>query len=469
MAPAEHGVDAMRGMTNRVSEMVESAIDALPRGPILVAYSGGLDSTVLLHALAANDAARARGLRAVHIDHGISDSSAAWARHCEVFATSLGVEFLARRVDVTRQADLGLEASARHARYAAIETLISPGEIVALAHHRDDQTETVLLKLLRGAGPEGLGAMRPMRRLGVGHAWRPLLGLPRAALREYAGAQGLNWIGDPSNEDPGIDRNYLRLQVLPRIVARWPEAAGSIAQSAAWARSAAEFIDGEARRALARVQGLDPATLHFRDWLDLPEALRDPVLRQWLRGLGLAEPTHFQATELVRQINEAAEDRQPCVRWPGVEVRRYRDLLYAMRPLQFPPLDWNAPFDGSELRLPLDLGTLRLSGASADARLAQPLQVRFRRGGENLRLAGHGPTRELRDLLQESGVPPWQRARLPLLFDADERLVAIADLFIGDAAAALLAPLDAGIEWIDPTRRQPTPPARSIDLAGPLR
>jgi len=459
----------MRDVTHRVTELVDSAVGALPYGPILAAYSGGLDSTALLHVLATNRSVRERGLRAVHIDHGISDNSSAWARHCETFALALGVELIVRNVGVTRQADLGLEASARRARYAAIETLMSPGEIVALAHHRDDQTETVLLKLLRGAGPEGLGAMRRMRRLGGGHAWRPLLGLPRAALREYANAHGLNWIGDPSNDDPGIDRNYLRLQVLPRIVARWPEAAGSIAQSAAWARSAAEFIDVEARRALARVQGLDPATLRFRDWLDLPEALRDPVLRQWLRGLELAEPTHFQATELVRQINEAAEDRQPCVRWPGVEVRRYRDLLYAMRPLQFPPLDWNAPFDGSELKLPLDLGTLRLSGANADARLAQPLHVRFRRGGENLRLVGHGPTRELRDLLQESGVPPWQRARLPLLFDGEERLVAIADLFVGETAAELLAPLDAGIEWIDPTRREHASPAPSIDLAEPLR
>lgn len=459
----------MRSVTHRLNEIVDSAIAALPPGPILAAYSGGLDSTALLHALAQCAAARERGLRAVHVDHGISDNSAAWARHCETFALALGVELVVRRVGVSRQPELGLEASARRARYAVIETLISPGEIVALAHHRDDQTETVLLKLLRGAGPEGLGAMRPMRRLGSGYAWRPLLGLPRAALREYANAYGLNWIGDPSNDDPGIDRNYLRLQVLPRIVARWPEAAASIAQSATWARSAAEFIDGESRRALARVQGLDPATLRFRDWLDLPEALRDPVMRQWLRGLGLAEPTHYQAAELVRQINEAGEDRQPCVRWPGVEVRRYRDLLYAMRPLQFPPLDWNAPFDGGELKLPLDLGTLRLSGAAANARLAQPLHVRFRRGGENLRLAGRGPTRELRDLLQESGVPPWQRARLPLLFDADERLVAVADLFVGETAAALLAPLDASIEWIDPTRRQAAQASGSIDLAGPLR
>ncbi len=453
-------------MTNRFLELVETAVDALPAGRILVAFSGGLDSTALLHALAQCDNARERGLRAIHVDHGLNENSAAWAQHCEMFAQAHDIDLIVRRVDVARLHDLGLEASARRARYGAIEAMLESGEILALAHHRDDQVETVMLKLLRGAGPEGLGAMRPLRKLGCGLAWRPLLALPRAALRDYVLTQRLNWIADPSNEDTNIDRNYLRTQVMPRILARWPEAAGSIAQSANWARVTSEFVDGEAIRALARVQGLDPATLRFRDWLDLPDALRDPVLRRWLRGLGLAEPTHFQAAELVRQISEAAEDRQPCVRWPGVEVRRYRDLLYAMRPLQFPPLDWSAPFDGSALQLPLDLGTLCLS--NPQARLASPLLVRFRRGGESLKLDGTGPTRELRDLFQQAGVPPWQRARLPLLFDAQDRLLAVADLFVAEAAASLLARLDACIEWLPAESAGARHAARPIDLAQPL-
>lgn len=434
-------------MTLRLREVVDAALQALAPGPILVACSGGLDSTTLLHALACSDAALARGLRAVHIDHGIHEDSGQWARHCEAFAGSLKVELSVRRVTVTRLPELGLEASARQARYGEIEALLRPGEFVALAHHRDDQTETVLLKLLRGAGPEGLGAMRPLRPLGRGYAWRPLLALPRAALQQYAIVHRLDWLADPSNDDRNIDRNYLRLQVLPRILARWPEAGASIAQSAAWARSAAQFVDDHARRMLELLQGPDPATLRFRGWLDLPEALRDPVLRLWLRGLDLPEPTHYQASELLRQVSEAGEDRQPCVRWPGVEVRRYRDLLYAMRPLQLPPPEWQGRFDGGELALPLDLGVLRLRGASAQARLAAPLQVRFRRGGESLRLHGSGPSRELRDLLQEAGVPPWQRARLPLLFDADDRLLAVADIYLSDTATALLPPLTAGIEW----------------------
>ena len=226
-----------------------------------------------------------------------------------------------RNVEIARTPGLGLEATARRARYGAIEDMLGEGEILALAHHRDDQAETVLLKLLRGAGPEGLGAMRTLRRLGRGFAWRPLLALPRATLRGYAERHRLIWIEDPSNADVSLDRNLLRIEILPRIMRRWPEAEASIAQSAIWARAAADFIDEEAERALARLQGLDPATLRFREWLALPDALRDPVLRRWLRSIGLPEPTQFQVAELVRQLAEAGEDRQPCVRWPGVEVR----------------------------------------------------------------------------------------------------------------------------------------------------
>jgi tRNA(Ile)-lysidine synthase len=435
---------------NRLHDLIESALSELPQAPLLAAFSGGLDSAVLLHALAESEVARARGLRAVHIDHGLNDDSANWARRCREFAGSLGVDLVVRSVEVVRGRGLGLEASARRARYGEIETLLAAGEILALAHHRDDQAETVLLKLLRGAGPEGIGAMRPLRRLGRGFAWRPLLGLPRAALREYAESHRLNWIVDPSNADQSIDRNYLRMQVMPRIMSRWPEAEASIAQSATWARAAAEFIEVEAERALARTQGLDPSTLHFREWLALPQALRDPVLRRWLRALDLPEPTHYQAAELVRQLAEAGEDRQPCVRWPGAEVRRYRDLLHALPPLQVPPFDWVALFDGGALALPMNLGTLRLVDTQQVPTQVDNLLVRFRRGGESLRLETGGHTRELRDLFQEAGIPPWQRGRLPLVFEPDGGLLAVADLWLSEAGARLFGTHGARLEWTSP-------------------
>lgn len=448
----------------RVRDHIESELTALPPGALLVAHSGGLDSTVLLHALAQSNAARERGLRAVHIDHRLRTESAMWARHCISFAEMLGVPIETRTVEVARTPGLGLEATARRARYGAIEAILGENEILALGHHRDDQAETVLLKLLRGAGPEGLGAMRTLRPLGRGKAWRPLLSLPRATLHAYGEHHELSWIEDPSNADLSIDRNFLRAEILPRIARRWPEAESSIAQSASWARAAADFVDAEAERVLAGLQGLDPATLRFREWLALPDALRDPVLRRWLRSIALPEPTQFQVAELVRQLGEAGEDKQPCVRWPGVEVRRYRDLLHALPPLQLPPLDWSADFDGDALVLPADIGTLRLVATESGApppRLPQPARVRFRRGGESLRLKGGAHTRELRDLLQEAGIPPWQRSRLPLIFDAERALVAVADLWISDAGAEMLVRAGARLDW-SPSA------APAIDLAGAL-
>jgi tRNA(Ile)-lysidine synthase len=435
-------------VSERVRRLLADTLDELPPGPLLAAFSGGLDSTVLLHALADSSMARTRGLRAVHIDHGLHGASADWARQCRAFAQTLGVELIQRTVAVARDGGLGLEANARRARYGAIQALLAPGEIVALAHHRDDQAETVLLKLLRGAGPEGIGAMHPLRRMGRGLAWRPLLDLPRAALRAYAERHRLTWIADPSNTDTTLDRNFLRMQVIPRIVHRWPAAPASLAQSAAWARAAAQFIDGEAQRALAHTQGPAPSTLRFRDWLALPLALRDPLLRRWLRALNLPEPTHFQAEELARQLEEAGADRQPCVRWPGAEIRRYRDLLYALPPLQPPPSGWTAAFDGGDLALPADLGVLRLTSPTCSPCLSPALCVRFRRGGESLRPAGSEHTRELRNLFQEAGIPPWQRARLPLLFDRDGTLIAVADLWLSTAGSRLFAEHEACLEWV---------------------
>ena len=231
------------------------------------------------------------------------------------------------------------------------------------------------------------------------------------------------------------------MQIMPRISGAGRKRKRASRRARPGRAAAADFIDSEAERALARVRGSDPSTLRFREWLALPPALRDPVLRRWLRALELPQPTHYQAAELVRQLGEAREDRQPCVRWPGIEVRRYRDLLHAMPPLQLPPFDWVGAFDGGDLVLPLDLGVLRLVGGQPP----QPLQVRFRRGGENLRLATGGRTRELRDLFQEAGILPWQRARLPLVFDLDGRLLAVADLWLGEAGAQLFGPL--GRAW----------------------
>jgi len=190
--------------------------DARP-GALAVAFSGGMDSSALLHALAQLPAARARDLRAMHIDHGLHADSAAWSEHCRAVAAELDVALDVVRVEVERNRGTGLEDSARVARRAAFARLLLPGAILALAHHRNDQAETVLLKLLRGAGPEGLGGMRDLRDFGAGYLWRPLLAESRSTLLAYAHEYELHWLDDPSNSDMTLRRNFLRGDILPRL------------------------------------------------------------------------------------------------------------------------------------------------------------------------------------------------------------------------------------------------------------
>lgn len=449
-----------RMSASRLISELRSGLAQLPPGGLAVGFSGGLDSSVLVHALSSLAPARERGLRALHVDHGMHAHSAAWAMHCTAFAAQLGIPFVAVAISVA-DGGRGIEEAARAARYRVFAENLQPGESLALAHHADDQAETVLLKLLRGAGPQGLAGMRALRDFACGHLWRPLLNLPRSSLRAYAQEHGLVWIEDPSNQDTRLRRNFLRAEILPRLVQQhWPDAAVAIAHSAAWARAAADFVDDHAQRALAQLRGVDPAispghswparnaAIDWRGWLDLPDALRDPVLRLWLRTLGHDEPAHFHVAELERQLRTAGDDRAPCVRWDRCELRRYRELLYAMQPVE--PVDpaWESGWNGSPVALPGG-GTLALVGEKGPATIAaddQPLTIHYRRGGEHIKPAGSAHRRELRLLLQEAGIPPWQRDRIPLI-GMDGELIAVADLVRSDAAMALCERLKARIVW----------------------
>lgn len=414
---------------------------------LCVAYSGGADSTALLHALAQLPLARTRGLRAVHVDHRLHPDSARWSQHCEQSCATIGVPLTVLRIEVDASRGEGLEAAARRARYEALAHASQDNERVALAHHRDDQIETVLLKLLRGAGPEGLGGMRTIRILRSTILWRPLLDVPGSVLREYVAAHRLTFIEDPSNADLRHARNFLRHEVLPRIVAHWPQAADSIAQSATLSRDAAGLIDPLIDDALTRLRR-DKQALGAHDWSALPDALRTGVLERWLHGLGLPAPTRTQGAELKRQIDEAQTDRVPRVAWPGAEVRVWRGGLHAMPPLSAPPIDWESTWDGSSHKLPADCGTLTLQMSNPDGttKLAPPLSLRYRRGGERIRPAGDPHARELRDLFQRANIPPWQRGRIPLIYSGDE-LLAVGNIWLSERGAIYFERLGAKLQW----------------------
>jgi tRNA(Ile)-lysidine synthase len=401
-----------------------------------LALSGGLDSTVLLAALAVPEVGYRRSLRAIHVDHGLHPDSAAWSAHCARLASRFGVPCEIVGVDARPAAGESAEAAARTARYQALSTRLRPDEVLLTAHHGDDQLETVLLQWLRGGGLRAVAGMRPVARFSCGWLARPLLGFTRAELADWAIAQGLPWLEDPSNADPRFDRNYLRLEVLPRLRARWPAAARTAQRVA---RQAVEALDLEARVTEADlgevVQGETLSLARLAGW---PEPRQRHVLRAWLRSRGVAAPPADTLESLRRDMLAADEARIPETRWPGAVVRRYRGRLYVDVPpargrWQAGPWNPDVPFDlGADGRLELVAAT---GAGLSRARMRGALEVEPRPIGAAFRPAGHSHRRELRKWLQERGVLPWRRAALPCISYGGE-IVAVGDLACGGGLAA---------------------------------
>jgi tRNA(Ile)-lysidine synthase len=422
-------------------DILHQALRAYPDGALCVAYSGGPDSTALLHALAHWPEARARGLRALHVDHGLHADSARWAAHCRAFCATLALVCDVHAAEVDRSAGIGLEAAARDARYAIFARQLRAGEWLLFGHHQDDQAETVLLKLLRGAGPEGLGGMRAQRPLGRGTAWRPLLDTPRAVLRDYVQAHDLPCIHDASNDDRQLARNHLRHAVMPLLEAYWPQAAISITHSARLCRDAADVLHQDWRAAFEALRDDATNSLDADGWLALATAWRAPLLAHWLHAQGLPAPTTAQRQQIERQCT-AQDGQLPCIRWPGAELHVWKRRLWAMPPVlptaSCAELEWH----GAPLPLP-DGGRLALEPA---AQLPVALRVRWRSGGERIKPAGSRHTRELRLLFQEGAIPPWQRGVCPLLYEGDT-LIAVADRWLSARAEAIFHAAGARPRW----------------------
>lgn len=388
------------------------------RSRVWVAYSGGLDSTVLLHRLAATGTA---GLRAVHVHHGLQIAADDWLRQARRTCRSLAVPLTVRRVQIPADNAAGPEAAARAARYEAMQALLKPGDLLATAHHREDQAETVLLRALRGSGIAGLAAMRDLQPFGAGQLWRPLLAMPRASLHRYAEAQGLQWIDDPHNQDSRYARSHLRASVWPLLLSHWPQAAESLSRLAAHARDAEMLLNELA--ALDQATLGESAALSVSQLLALSAPRRRNLLRQLWGQRGWLAPSADLVQRLEREVLRARADADPCLRFADGEARRYRDGLYLMAPLPAPPaleLAWQR---SRSLALPPGCGRLRAAKAPP-----QPLSIRFARGGERLRPAGAAHHRSLKQLCQTHAVPVWVRVRMPLLYEG-ETLVSVAGLW----------------------------------------
>ena len=407
--------------------MVRAALRRYPAaGRLWVGYSGGLDSSVLLHILAREQVPVA----ALHIHHGLSALADHWQQHCAASAGALGVPFTSVAVAVDRSGG-GLEEGARRARYQAFVDTMGDGDVILLGHHGDDQVETFLLRLLRGAGVAGLASMPAYRSIGEGkHLLRPLLHATRTQLEAYARDHGVTWIEDDSNRSLNLDRNYLRSEVTPRLAARWPvaETVARVAENLQEADGLLEEVAGE------DLQGCDPQkervgwSLALEPFARLSLGRRKNLLRHWVRAQCGQAPEAAQLEQLFAQL-AAAVDALPEVRLAGCVARRFRNRLHLTPQLQ--PLDLTGEAGGvwkwdgkSDLALP---GGWVLS-PSADWPAAD-YRIRFRRGGERTRPRERQHSQTLKKLLQEYALEPWLRDRVPLVYRGEE-LLAVGDLFV---------------------------------------
>lgn len=391
-----------------------------------VAFSGGLDSTVLLHLLA--NLANTESLPAlsvIHVHHGLQAAADAWPARCQAVCDELSVPLQVVRVQV--QPGASVERAARDARYAAFSAATQANDVLLTGQHRDDQAETLLFRLLRGAGVRGLSGMPVQRALGQGSLVRPLLDITRAELEAYARDHGLRWVEDPSNQDRQFSRNYLRHQVMPLLTGRWPQAHASMARSAAHLREAQGLLDELAQIDLAQASlpgefewsGLP--SLAFVAIASLSDARQRNALSHWLQPLTrLPDTDHWSGWA---DLRDAGNDASPVWRLAGGELHRSAGRLWWLSGqwLRTPVVsgDWHEP--SLALRLP-DNGRVMFSGRTP----AGPLQIRYRQGGEVMYLADRGH-RDLKRLLNERAVPGFVRGRLPLLFRGEE-LLAVANL-----------------------------------------
>jgi len=399
---------------------------------LVVGYSGGLDSTVLLHALVQ---ARHQGLikaniRCLHVNHGINPSASRWQQHCHQTCRHWQVEMSIADAGF-QPGQIVSEEQLRHARYRCFEEQLAVGEVLLLAHHAEDQAETLLYRLMRGAGIAGAAAMPVTRALGRGALYRPLLAFRKSQLRDYALFHQLEWIEDDSNLDLNYDRNFLRHSIRPLLEQRWPAAVSNLLRFSHICDETHHTLDYLLDQYL-------PETICNSGRFPLgslephPQVVQKQLVERWLERAGLKSLTQAQRQEIWQKVVHAAADAQPCFEWSGQQVRRYHDHLYLVPSLpEFDPqqvIDWQADH------------TIEVAGASLRAEAVKgkglrwldkdpTLRLSFRQGGARCQPEGRNGSRLLKKLLQEYDVPPWWRDRLPLIYQGDQ-LVAVAGLWI---------------------------------------
>ena len=389
----------------------------------ILGFSGGLDSTCLLHMLSCDANFNNDKLLAVYVNHNVSPNASAWQLHCEQVCKNHQISFYAVTVTVSDSESKGFEAAARKARYAALADLMEHDDVLFTAHHQDDQAETFLLQALRGAGVSGLAGMPLVKPFVQGEHHRPLLDKTRAELVAYANEHDLSWVEDESNQQINYARNYLRHNVMPAFLTYWPSAQQSLAQSSQYAAEAMELVMVLAKQDIQSCV-TSRQTINIKQLLLLSRVRQKNTLRYWLQ-CNASIPSGRVLEQIFSNVICAADDAMPLLSWNDVNVRRYQGELYC-ETKQLPEKresfdwDWQQPIEIAGHRYGIQSSTTGLDKEN----FPEKINIQFRQSGEKVILFGNAQTKHLKKLFQAWQVPPWKRDKLPLFFSGDELIAA---------------------------------------------
>ena len=415
-----------------IVDYVYNQLNLLPtHHQYLIAYSGGVDSHVLLHIMATlRNQYPEMQLQALHIHHGLSKNADKWAEHCQIVCSSLQIAYQCHYISHSPLANESIEAWAREARYGIFADLLASGMSLLTAHNQDDQAETLFLQLFRGAGPKGLAAMLAQQSFAQGYICRPLLNFNRQQIHEYAMAHQLTWQEDESNEDVRFDRNFLRQQIMPLLRERWPAVVKNLTRSSQHCAEATVLLTELAQQDLGHGVTSEKKSLPLAALWSLSAERQRNALRHWLSSQGCRMPSSQKLQEMQQILLHCRQDALPQVTCDEYTVRRYRrHLVVVSAPLSPPSAPYAICWDFS---VPLDLpGNLeqliavQQQGTGISTRWSvEKFSIRFRRGGERCQPQGKNHRYLLKKLFQEWGIPPWERNRIPLLY-YEEQLAAV--------------------------------------------
>ncbi len=422
------------------TDWFQQALEQLPRaGRFWIAFSGGLDSRVLLELCARLKSVNQKYLfSAIHVNHQLQTNAVKWGQFCTATCAELGIDCIVKTVDARSVNGKSPEQAARDARRVAFSQAMENGDVLLTAHHQNDQAETVLLRLFRGAGITGLAGIRPCVEFNSGWIARPLLEVSRKQLQQFAEQYSLQWVEDPSNQSINFERNYLRQVIIPQLEQRWPGLQNTLVRNARNYLESDSVLRKIGKQTFSQVV-TDNGALSITQLMTVDNAMQNLVLREWFASQQLNMPSSKLLQRIKQEVIHARVDRLPCLKWLNdgeqYQIRRYRDRLFILKNQSMFNNTTSIQWDGiSVLKLPENLGCLTVDKSLADGISEQmwnqsEITIRFRTGGETCLLPGREGHRSLKSIFQEAGVPPWERDRMPLVY-LDNQLAAIGKLWV---------------------------------------